>query len=71
VLETDAPDIPPAWIARRRNEPAQLARIAQVFADLRGEPVEFAAKRTAGNAMRVLPRMAAAFVRDAGPRPTG
>jgi TatD DNase family protein len=71
VLETDAPDIPPAWIARRRNEPAQLARIAQVFADLRGEPVEFAAKRTASNAMRVLPRMAAAFARDAGPRPTG
>ena len=57
VLETDAPDIAPAWIARRRNEPAQLARIAQVFGRLRGEPPERVAQRTADNALRVMPRL--------------
>lgn len=63
VLETDAPDIAPAWIARRRNEPAQLARIAQVFADLRGEPLDAIVSRTAANAARVMPRLAGALAR--------
>lgn len=36
VLETDAPDIPPAWLAGGRNSPAELPRIASVLADLRG-----------------------------------
>lgn len=36
VLETDAPDIPPHWLAGGRNAPAELARIAAVFAELRG-----------------------------------
>lgn len=58
VLETDAPDIPPAWIARERNEPAHLARIASEFALLRAESVERAVARTAANAQRVLPRLA-------------
>src|SRR5690606_6884179 len=45
VLETDAPDIPPAWLGspgvpRPRNEPAELARIARVMAKLRNVPVE-------------------------------
>lgn len=63
VLETDAPDIPPAWIARRRNEPAQLARIAQEFADLRGEPPGLVAERTAANAGRAIPRLSALLAR--------
>lgn len=63
VLETDAPDIPPEWIAPGRNEPAQLARIAQVFAGLRGEPVELVAGRTAANARRALPRLSALLAR--------
>lgn len=36
VLETDAPDIPPAWLAGDRNSPDQLPRMAQELASLRG-----------------------------------
>jgi TatD DNase family protein len=54
VLETDGPDIPPEWIARQRNEPAELPRIAQVLAKLRGISVEEVALRTSENAMEVL-----------------
>lgn len=59
VLETDAPDIPPEWIAHGRNEPAQIARIADVFAALRGLSRERAIEQTAANALRVLPRLRA------------
>lgn len=67
VLETDAPDIPPAWLpmgeqARgthpRRNTPAELPRIAQVLAELRQTSVEHVAAFTTRNARRVLPRLA-------------
>lgn len=58
VLETDAPDIPPAWLFGARNEPAQLRRIAQTLAGLRGEPLEAVAGITTHNALRVLPRLA-------------
>lgn len=54
VLETDGPDIPPEWIARQRNEPAELPRIAQVLADLRGISLEEVASRTSENAEKVL-----------------
>lgn len=70
VLETDAPDIPPHWLYRTageraaghgqgRNEPAQLPRIAQVVAQLRGIGLEELAQATLRNAMAVLPRLAA------------
>ena len=36
VLETDAPDMAPQWIAHQRNEPALLPKIAATIADLRG-----------------------------------
>ena len=36
VLETDAPDMAPAWARGQRNEPANLARFADVLAELRG-----------------------------------
>ncbi|MDT3680278.1 MAG: TatD family hydrolase [Burkholderiaceae bacterium] len=58
VLETDAPDLAPEWVARQRNEPAQLARIADAFARLRAVPREQAIAQTAANALRVLPRLA-------------
>jgi TatD DNase family protein len=72
VLETDAPDIPPHWIyrtaaeraaaadaAQGRNEPAELARIALVLAQLRGlAPAELAAL-TRANAHAAMPRLAA------------
>jgi TatD DNase family protein len=68
VLETDAPDIPPQWLYRpaavrqqhppARNEPAELPRIAQVLADLRGWSLSETARVTTANARRVLPRLA-------------
>ncbi len=54
VLETDSPDIPPAWIGRGRNEPAELARIAVCLAQLRGIGVEEVARQTSMNARDVL-----------------
>ncbi|MEW5789346.1 MAG: TatD family hydrolase [Pseudomonadota bacterium] len=54
VLETDSPDIPPAWVGKGRNEPAQLAGIARALAELRGLPVEEVAARTTANARAVL-----------------
>jgi len=54
VLETDSPDMPPAWRAGQRNEPAELARIAQVLAGLRGITVEEVAAATSANARAVL-----------------
>jgi len=75
VLETDAPDIAPAWRHPARNEPAELARIAEVLAGLRGESVAQVAQRTSANARRVLPRLAAlerpADPCDLAPRPSG
>lgn len=35
VLETDAPDIAPAWLNGGRNAPGELPRIADVLAELR------------------------------------
>ncbi len=66
VLETDAPDIPPAWLYRTaseralapghgRNEPAELPRIGAVLAALRGCSARHIAACTAANAMAVLP----------------
>lgn len=57
VLETDAPDIPPAWIAKQRNSPQQLPAIAQVLAELRGAEVENVMLATTQNALAVLPKM--------------
>ncbi|TCS70005.1 TatD DNase family protein [Sulfuritortus calidifontis] len=50
VLETDSPDIAPAWIGKGRNEPAELARIAASLAELRGIDVEAVARQTTQNA---------------------
>jgi len=58
VLETDAPDIAPAWINHQRNAPQQMPAIAQVFAELRDEPIESVVAATGANAMRALPRLA-------------
>jgi TatD DNase family protein len=66
LLETDAPDIPPAWLGRPgepavRNEPGEVARIAQVLADLRGVERDHIVQASAANARRVLPRLGAAL----------
>ena len=66
VMETDAPDIPPHWLytpaaqraqgqAQGRNTPAELPRIAQVVADLRGMALPELAQATAANACAALP----------------
>lgn len=70
VLETDAPDIPPPWLYRRaqdraagqaqgRNEPAELPRIAQTLAELRGWSLAETAAVTRANALAALPRLGA------------
>ena len=69
VLETDAPDIPPQWLyvkagerAQRpptRNAPAELPRIGQTLAALRGWTPDETAAATAANACAALPRLAA------------
>lgn len=69
VLETDAPDIPPHWLyataqqraegqPQGRNEPAELPRIAEVVASLRGMSVDALAEATTHNACQALPRLA-------------
>lgn len=59
VLETDAPDIAPAWLyePERRNTPGQLPRIAAELAALRGQAVADVATATTSTALRVLPRL--------------
>jgi TatD DNase family protein len=57
VLETDAPDISPAWLHPQRNSPEQVPRIGAVLADLRGVPTEDIAQATSANAHAVLPRL--------------
>ena len=58
VLETDAPDIPPAWAHDQRTEPAWIARYAQVLADLRQTSVAEIIARTTENAYAALPALA-------------
>jgi TatD DNase family protein len=70
VMETDAPDMPPQWlyqtVAQRvqglmppRNEPAQLPRMAQTLAHLRGWSSSQTAQTCAANACVALPRLGA------------
>jgi TatD DNase family protein len=58
VLETDAPDIAPAWLHPGRNRPDQLPQIGATLAGLRGMPSEEIAAVTTANAFAVLPRLA-------------
>jgi TatD DNase family protein len=78
VLETDAPDIPPTWLYRTaaerkaghghgRNEPAELPRIAQTLAGLRGWSLEQTAARTTANACAALPRLGALLAQAGSP----
>ena len=54
VLETDAPDIPPEFIDRTRNEPRHLVRIGHMLAEWRGVSPEQLAATTASSAKQVL-----------------
>ena len=76
VLETDAPDIPPQWLYVKagereqrpasRNEPAELPRMAQTLATLRGWSIDETAARTAANVVAALPRVAPLLAVAAG-----
>lgn len=58
VLETDAPDIPPAFLARGlANRPGYLPRIAETLAELRNLSADDIASITSTNAMAVLPQV--------------
>lgn len=62
VTETDAPDIPPAWLRSegiRFNEPAFLPRIARELAAIRGIDGAVFAQAVWRNAMQALPRWSA------------
>lgn len=54
VLETDAPDIPPAGHKGESNLPEFLPEVLDALAALRGEPPELVAGYTTANARRVL-----------------
>jgi TatD DNase family protein len=59
VTETDAPDIPPAWLKEeggKFNEPALLPRIAEQLAGIRGISEEDFSKAVWQNASQALPR---------------
>jgi len=59
VLETDAPDMPPAWLAKKeRNSPKELLRVATVLADLRRIPLSQIIEITSKNSIAVLPKLA-------------
>ena len=69
VLETDAPDMPPSWLytsaqqrasgqIQGRNTPAELPRIGQTLADLRGMALQAVCRATTVNALQALPRLA-------------
>ncbi|MFZ6658724.1 TatD family hydrolase [Undibacterium sp. TJN19] len=57
VLETDAPDIAPSWIADGVNAPSQLPQIGTVLAELRGLSLAQTAAATTANALAVMPGM--------------
>jgi len=70
VLETDAPDIPPHWLyttaqarqdgaSQGRNTPAEIPRIAQALAHLRGMELADLQAAVWRNAQSALPKLAA------------
>jgi TatD DNase family protein len=60
VLETDSPDISPAWAYQERNEPAELPEIANTLADLRNIQLSELAALTSANAKRIIPALSIA-----------
>ncbi|WP_133679147.1 TatD family hydrolase [Paludibacterium purpuratum] len=54
VLETDAPDIRPAWATDAPNQPANLSRFAEELAQLRHISAQEVARQTRANALQAL-----------------
>ncbi|MGO4328344.1 TatD family hydrolase [Cupriavidus sp. 2TAF22] len=67
VLETDAPDIAPAWLSddqfgeqyKARNTPAEVVGVARVLGELRGIDAAPLARAMWRNSVAALPRLAA------------
>jgi len=57
VLETDAPDIAPAWIHPGRNSPEQLPAIGAALAGLRTVELDAVRAATHANALAAIPRL--------------
>lgn len=66
VLETDAPDIPPAFAPRQRNEPAYLPRFGAELAALRGLTVAEIAAASSANVRAALPALSGYIAHRAG-----
>ena len=54
LVETDCPYLTPKPYRGKTNEPAYVARVAEVLAEARGEDLEALAERTTANALRVF-----------------
>ena len=59
VLETDAPDISPAWLHPGRNSPEQLPAIGAALAQLRGIGEDEARAAAWRSSIAAIPRLAA------------
>ena len=59
VLETDAPDISPAWVHPGRNSPEQLPAIGAALADMRGLPLQAVIDAARVNSLAAIPRLSA------------
>lgn len=76
VLETDAPDIAPAWLAddqfgeqgKVRNVPGEVAGIARELANLRGMSLADLSRHMQNSSLEALPRLRAAFCDPSGAR---
>jgi TatD DNase family protein len=63
VLETDAPDMAPAWLKQQHNSPKELLLIATELANLREVPVSQIIEITRKNSIEVLPKIANLYTR--------
>ncbi len=54
VIETDSPDLLPAWLEQRPNKPEELSKIGMELAELRQIPPETLAIATSQNARQIL-----------------
>lgn len=58
VVETDSPDLPPAWKNKKENSPLELPRIGELIAGVRGISPDELAVQTSRNALSAIPRLA-------------